>query len=273
MKSRILGLLLGLASTLAMGADAPKAKAAGPLAPAEVLNCMQANVPDALRVQELEFETAAADGSVSNFKGRLYMEREPAEGDDKKVRAMLKLLSPPNLSGAAYLIREEDSGKRDGMYVYLPSVKRVRRVTGSFADSGLMGTSFSYADFRLIQNSFDGAELSLEAAETLGSRKVHRLRVHPPQSTSPSGYGDARLWVDQQSCVLLKGEFEQGGAVRKRLTVPPDALKQSGRHWYAAVIEMRDEKEGLRTTVRVRGVSPAEEISGGYFDPSTFYQR
>ncbi len=273
MKSMILCLALALACPLAMAAEAVKPPAAAAGSADELVRCMQANVPDALRVQEMEFTTTAADGSDSTFKGRLYMEREPAEGDDRKVRAMLKLLSPPTLSGAAYLIREEDSGKRDGMYVYLPSVKRVRRVTGSFADSGLMGTSFSYSDFRLIQNSFDGAEITLQATETLGSRKVQRLLVQAPQTTSPSGYGNARLWVDQQSCVPIKGEFEQGGVVRKRLTVPVDALKQAGNYWYAAVIEMRDEKEGLRTIVRVRGASPAEEISGGYFDPSTFYQR
>lgn len=238
-----------------------------------VLACMQANVPDALRVQELEFETSNADGVVSVLKGRLYLEREHADAGDRRVRAMLKLSAPSNLSGAAYLIREKDGERQDGMYVYLPSVKRVRRVTGSFADSGLMGTSFSYADFRLLQNSFDGAELSLEPAEQIETRAVHRLLVRPSGSTPNAGYGATRLWVDQQSCVLLKAEFEQGGAVRKRLSVPVAALNRVGAHWYPGVVEMSDEKEKLRTVLRLRGMNVADALSGGFFDPKTFHQR
>lgn len=238
-----------------------------------VLACMQANVPESLRVQEMEFETSNAAGPVSLLKGRLYLEREKTASGEKLVRAMLKMSAPQTLSGAAYLIREKDAAREDGMYVYLPSVKRVRRVNGSFADSGLMGTSFSYADFRLMQNSLDGAELVLEAADKIGERAVHRLLVRPVKSKTPTGYGVVRLWVDQQSCVPLKAEFEQGGAVRKRLSVPVEALQRSGDRWYPAMVEMQDEKEGLRTVLRMRGLSEAEKLSGGYFDAKTFYQR
>lgn len=265
-KSAILGLTLAMMMTTAVPARA----AASPL---EVLHCMQANVPDALRVQELEFETSNATGVLSVVKGRLYLERELAAADDKRVRAMLKLHAPQNLSGAAYLVREKDGEQQDGMYVYLPSVKRVRRVTGSFADSGLMGTSFSYADFRLLQNSFDGAELSLDAAELIENRPVHRLRVRPSTAKPKGGYGNSRLWVDQESCVLLKAEFEQDGVVRKRLSAPVGSLQKVGAHWYAAVVEMYDDKEKIRTVLRIRNASAEEHLSGGYFDPKTFYQR
>lgn len=237
-----------------------------------VLACMQANVPESLRVQELEFQTTSKDGASSLLKGRLYMEREKAGSGERRVRAMLKLSSPQNLAGAAYLVREKESGRADGMYVYLPSVKRVRRVSGSFADGGLMGTNFSYADFRLLQNSFDGAQISLEGGGEIEQRAVHRLLVRPASSEAPS-YGVVRLWVDQQSCVPLKAEFEQDGAVRKRLSVPVEALQRVGAHWYAAVIEMHDEKEAIRTVLRMRGLSEAEELSGGYFDPKIFYLR
>ena len=50
-----------------------------------------------------------------------------------------------------------DDYLRDGMFVYLPAVKRVRRVTGTFADGALMGTNFSYFDFKQLQNTFGDA--------------------------------------------------------------------------------------------------------------------
>lgn len=240
----------------------------------DLLACMQGNVPDSLRVQEVLFESSDGKGASSMLKGRLYAERMPSASGEKRVHAMLKISSPQNLAGAAYLVREKEGENKDGMYVYLPSVKRVRRVTGNFADSGLMGTSFNYSDFRMMQNSFDDAALSLEGEDEIDKRVVRRLLVRPASaSQKPGGYGVARFWVDKESCVPLKAEFEQDGAVRKLMSTPASALQRSGTRWYPATVEMRDQKMGTRTLMQIRSLSAVENLSSGYFDPSTFYQR
>lgn len=238
----------------------------------KVLACMQANVPEALRVQEVEFVTTDGKGARSPLKGRLYAERERDAAGTRHVHAMLKLSAPQNLAGAAYLIREKDGDRRDGMYVYLPSVKRVRRVTGSFADGGLMGTSFSYADFKLLQNTFGDAEVRLEGRAEVDGRAAYLLAVKPADPAE-TRYSHVQVWVDTQSCVPLKAEFHEDGAVRKSLLVPVKAIQASGAQWYPSVVEMSDRKDGTHTVLRVQGLSPEEKLSGGYFDPATFYQR
>lgn len=265
MKHGILFLALVLGVPAAWAGDAAS----------DLVACMQANVPDSLRVQEIQFDISDGKGTSSVLKGRLYAERVPTSSGEKRVHVMLKIFSPPTLSGAAYLVREKEGANKDGMYVYLPSVKRVRRVTGNFADSGLMGTSFNYSDFRMMQNSFDDAELSLEGAgEIIDKRAVHRLLVRPAAASQKSGsYGVARFWVDKESCVPLKAEFEQDGAVRKLMSTPASALQRSGTHWYPVSVEIRDQKLGTRTLMQIRSLSAVEDLSGGYFDPSTFYQR
>ncbi|TDU32127.1 outer membrane lipoprotein-sorting protein [Panacagrimonas perspica] len=261
-------LLAGAA--LAMAVSAPLVVAADEAA--KVLECMQANVPTSLRVQEVEFSTSDRSGTASTLKGRLYAERELAPDGSRLVRAMLLLSAPPNLSGAAYLIREKDGDLRDGMYVYLPSVKRVRRVTGSIADGGLMGTSFSYADFKQLQNTFGGARTTYEGGGEIDKRPTHVLAFRPADTTK-GGYTLVRTWVDTQTCVPLKAEFHEGKDVRKRLVSPIATLKQVDAYWYASVIEMHDLKQDLHTTLRVFAVKPGGDISGGFFDPKTFYQR
>lgn len=172
---------------------------------AKVLQCMRANVPTSLRVQQVEFSTADRTGVTSALKGRLYAARELTSDGGRHVRAMLQLSAPPNLSGAAYLIREKDGDARDGMYVYLPSVRRVRRVTGSIADGGLMGTSFSYADFKQLQNTFGAARATYEGTGEIDKRPMHVLAFRPADS-SEGGYSLVRTWVDYQTCVPLKAE-------------------------------------------------------------------
>jgi len=111
-------ILLAVCAALALTVAHSIASAAGDAA--KVLECMQANVPTSLRVQEVEFTTSDRSGPASTLKGRLYAAREAGPDGSRLVRAMLHLSAPPNLSGAAYLIREKDGDLRDGMYVYPP---------------------------------------------------------------------------------------------------------------------------------------------------------
>lgn len=240
----------------------------------KVLECMKKNVPTSLRAQDVEFTTSDRNGVASALEGRLYAAREVTPDGSRHVRAMLMLSAPPNLAGAAYLVREKDGHAKDGMYVYLPSVRRVRRVTGNIADGGLMGTSFSYADFKQIQNTFTGATAAYESSGEIDKRAVHIL-TFKPVNTVAGGYTLVRSWVDKDSCVPLKAEFYENKTLRKRLTSPASTLRQAGDFWYASVIEMQDLTEDLRTTLRVKSVTPDPEpgLSSGTFDPKTFYQR
>ena len=266
-KTTMTALLLAAAGFLhgSQAADDPVTK---------VLECMRKNVPNEVRAQDVEFTTADKGGTTSTLKGRLYAAREKTPEGSRHVRAMLMVAAPPNLSGAAYLVREKDSDAKDGMWVYLPSVKRVRRVTGSIADGGLMGTSFSYADFKQLQNTFTGAKTAYEGTGEIDKRAVHVLTFKPADANA-GGYTLVRSWVDTQSCVPLKAEFYEDAKVRKRLTSPANTLSKAGDYWYASMIEMQDLTDGLRTTLRVRSVTPDPDpgLSAGTFDPKTFYQR
>lgn len=238
----------------------------------KILDCMRANVPSSLRAQDVEFSTTYHNGTTSTLKGRLYVNSEEAASGKRHVRAALYLTSPSNLAGAAYLVREKDGDTRDGMYVYLPSVKRVRRVTGSIADGGLMGTSFSYADFKQMQNTFGEVKVTLEGTAEIEKRAMHVLAFRPVDNKD-GGYDLVRAWVDYKSCVPLKAEFYRGSTVRKRLTTPAKALQQSDQRWYGTVLEMHDSEEDTRTVLRVTGVSMDKELPGVLFDPNTFYKR
>lgn len=274
MNKRTLAPMLGLLSLAAGLVWAAQPGGDGADKSAEVLDCMRRNVPDELRAQDVEFTTADRSGVVSTLKGRLYAAREQTPDGSRDIRAMLAVSAPPNLAGAAYLVREKDSDAKDGMWVYLPSVRRVRRVTGSIADGGLMGTSFSYADFKQLQNTFSGAITAYEGSGDVEGRPTHILVFRPTDATS-GGYTLVRSWVDQTTCVPLKAEFHENRKVRKRLTSPASSIKQSGEYWYAALVEMQDLSDGLRTTLRVQSVTPNPEpaLSSATFDPKTFHQR
>ena len=235
-----------------------------------VLDCMRANVPPALRAQDIELVATDRVGSTRTLKGKLYALSEKTSSGGSLVRAMLKIEGPASYAGAAYLVREAEEAAHEGMFVYLPSVRRVRRVSGAFADGSLLGTNFSYNDLKLLSNSFVGSAAKLEASEDLDQRPVYRLSFKTlPDGGSP--YKSVRAWVDQKSCVPLKAEFFEGDSVRKRLTAPANSLRQSGKYWYLSQVEMRDLKENTSTVLKLGNVTGATGLPGRYFSPELFY--
>ncbi len=262
MKSSITTGLRAVLLCLPVMATAPLAAAADK---EQIIDCMRANIPRSVQIKEVEMTATDRTGGTRQLRGRLYGTRE----EDKLLRTMIKINAPSDLAGAAYLLRERASGG-DEMYMFVPALQRVRRISGAGADGALWGTDFSYGDVKQINNAFSGGKTELLAPGELGGRPVHRLEL-TPDAAEGSRFSLIRISVDQKSCVSLQAEFLEGGNVRKRWEVDPASLQQSGAHWYAGDGTMRDLKENTHTRLRVIGLSSDVDLSGRYFNPKIFY--
>lgn len=261
---RYLVLLIGVLAAL-------PAEAAETTASAEkIIACMRANFPPAMRIQDIELTTTDRTGATTTMQGKVFVLREKTSAGAGPLNAMLKIEAPPRLAGAAYLVKETEDYLRDGMFVYLPSVKRVRRVSGTFADGSLMGTDFSYYDFKQLSNAFGDLDGKLEGQELIDGRGTHILsfKALPGVDTRYSG---VRAWIDGESCVPLQAEFFENDKPRKRLTAPASGLKKSGDFWYLAETRMEDLVEGTKTVLRINRVKAGDELPGRYFNPNSFY--
>lgn len=231
----------------------------------KIINCMRASVPLTIRADNFEIEATDKAGATRVLKGKLFAKR-----DKDRMRVMLQISEPSHVAGASYLVLEQANTREDDMYVFLPSVHRVRHVTGAFANGSLLGTDFSYAEVKQISNAFSGAGGKLEGSDTIDGLAVDFITLNPAKAQN-SPYSSVKAWVDRKSCLVLRADFYAGETLRKRLTVPVESLKQSGKYWYLSQMDMQDIKEGSHTTLRVGGVQSGKEISSNSFNPSTFY--
>ena len=233
----------------------------------KVYGCMRANVPDTIRAQEIEFNSTDRTGASRVIRGRLTAKR-----DNGLARISIRITAPANVSGAAYLVRERVGNPEDDMFVFLPGVGRVRHITGAFANGSLLGTDFSYADAKLIQNTFTGSDGKLEAASEIDQRPAHVLTLTPSKKMKSPSYTLVRMWLDQKTCVPLKADFYQGTTLRKQLTASANALTQSGKFWYLSQLEMSDLKEGTKTQIKFGNVEGDVKATKEMFDPNGFYK-
>lgn len=256
-----------IALSLMLAQAAPAQAAADPDFQ-KVYGCMRANVPETLRGQEIQFDSIDRTGATRTLRGKLLGKRE-----NGLSRFVIRITAPANVAGASYLLLERGAKAEDDMFVYLPGVGRVRHVTGAFANGSLLGTDFSYADAKLIQSTFMGADGKLEAPSEIEQRPVHVVTLTPGKKTKSPAYTLVRLWLDQKTCVPLKADFYTGDQqLRKELTASPSALRQSGKYSYLSEVQMRDLKEGTKTVMKFGNIEGDVKATPTMFDPNSFFQ-
>lgn len=231
----------------------------------KVVSCMRSSVPPTLQADNFRIEATDKAGSTRVLEGTFFAKR-----DNDRMSVMLHISSPSTVAGASYLVREKKNRSEDDMYVFLPSVNRVRHVTGAFANGSLLGTDFSYAEVKQIANAFSGSSGKLEGADKIEGHTVDIITLKPPAVTK-SPYSSVKAWIDQESCFVLKAEFNVGKYTRKRMTVPASSISRSGKYWYMSHLEMEDLKLGTHTVMRLSGVNSSKEIPAAYFNPATFH--
>jgi hypothetical protein len=235
----------------------------------KIMDCMRANVPQQLTIGMLELTVYDRTGGSRQMRGRMFTRKEQG-ANGGLMTASLRIDGPPEFKGAAYLVRETDDYLRDGMFVYLPGVKRVRRVTGTFADASLMGTNFSYFDFKQLQNAFGDLQAKIEPVEHIHGRPTHVLSFTALPGAE-TRYTSVKAWIDQQACVAVRGEFYEGKRLVKELSSLAGSLKQSGSTWYVSEVEMRDPVAGTRTVLRMGSLDAQRAPANRYFDPTAFF--
>jgi len=260
-RTGLVPLLMMLGAGQALAANKADAEATV----ASIDACMRANIPPALQIKQFSLNSVDHSGASRQMKGRLFAMR-----DEGLLRTMLRIDTPADLRGAAYLLREGKAQEQDAMYIFLPALNKVRRIMGGTQDSPLFGTDISYADIKQISHAFSGGAVELEAREKIDGRDSYRLALKP-DAEQQSHFSQIRTWVDRESCVALRAEFIADNQVRKRYSAAAKDLRKSGSHWYVSKGTMEDLGQHSHTELSIDGVSGSDALPDVYFNPRSFY--
>lgn len=232
--------------------------------------CMQANLPNSFSIEEITLISESAEGSRAIVSGEIYFTRHDRHGELGPARVMMKLVQPAALRDSAYLVVESEQYARSGMFVYLPAVSRVRRVTGEMADGRLFGTDITYYDFKQLRSAMhDMQPQYIKRME--GDRPAHLLRFSPTEDINV-GYDHVMATIDEQSCLPLTMEFFNGKNLVKTLDVPVEGIRKDQGRWYPSEFTLSDHIYKSRTTMKTTGFRSDTKLSEMLFHPASFYR-
>jgi uncharacterized protein len=137
---------------------------------------------------------------------------EPNGIDNKR---MTRFLEPADVKGTVSLLNEH-SDKDDDIWIYLPSIKKVRRLVSSNKKDSFVGTDFSYGD--VIGHKVNEWTHKLLKEEEVDGKTAYVIESLPRDATikGNSGYSKRVNWIQKDNFVTLKGMlYDEAGELVK----------------------------------------------------------
>ena len=171
--------------------------------------------------------------------------------------SMIFFLSPADVNGVG-LLSIEEKGKDSDQWLYMPALKKTRRIASSSKDENFMGTEFSYEDLEGRDPDDDTHTFLRE--ETLAGKKCWVVESVPRKE---SGYSKRIIWVEQESLLFIRVDFyNKSNSVSKRLI---SDIRKDGPYWTAYEMVMTDLEKNRSTKLTIVGIDYDSGLSTNNF--------
>lgn len=212
---------------------------------------------------KLTFVLQSSNGKKKLRKmNQVWLDLDGAKGLSEKV--MFFFINPPDIKDTAFLSwNYEEYEKDDEQWVYLPSLRKVRRIASSSKNDSFFGTEFSYADLNTRELDEDAHTLvKKEAFNEIECYLVESIPQNPKDA-----YSKILNWVDPNNWIILKTEYyDEKGSHMKTLLREWEKIQDI---WTSVKLSMGNHQNGNKTFVKVDNVKYNTEIDDGMFNERT----
>jgi len=233
--------------------------------PEVVRMCMEKNTPAISSMQTVELRARDRSGYEQVLEADAYWKPYP----NKQSKILMYFHEPVDIRGARFLIIENTP--ENDMYMYMPGLFKVRKITSKRISSSILGTDFSYEDFERLHDVFTDSRAEQYPDEVLDGRPVYIINSYPEGN---SGYEKIKTYIDIETCVSLRTElFESGHQLRKTLTVDSADIRKEGSIYVPYALLMRDLRDKTETRMVVQEMTIDVPLPDDMFDPEQLKQQ
>ncbi len=191
---------------------------------------------------DLTMELSSADGRSREriLSWQIRESNDPQDGD----KSLTVFHEPRDIAGTGFLSHTHIS-REDDQWLYLPSLKRVKRIASANISSAFVGSEFAYED--LLSDEVEKFSYRWLKDEPCGEWVCFVVERIPEYENS--GYSREIVWIDQTDYRIYKTEFyDLKGALKKVLYVE-NYQKYLDKFWRAHVLRMENVQTGKTTTL------------------------
>ncbi|WP_047042868.1 outer membrane lipoprotein-sorting protein [Vibrio mexicanus] len=213
---------------------------------------------DSVATMEMLLQNAQGESSARLMRLKSL---EVADDGDKGLTIFDE---PRDVKGTAFLNHSHTVGA-DDQWLYLPALKRVKRISSRNKSGPFMGSEFAYEDL----SSFELEKYKFRYLndEEFEGQLTYLLEQIPTDKNS--GYTKQLVWLDQVEYRPLKVEFyDRKGSLLKTLTFT-DYKQYLNQYWRAHTMAMQNHQTGKNTILTTQELSFQTGLEESDFQKNT----
>ncbi len=178
-------------------------------------------------------------------------------------KSIMFFQSPADVKNTSFMNWTYDSDKSDDQWIYLPALKKVKRISSDSKSDYFMGSDFTYDDL-------GDRKLDADTHKLLKTEKLNGVDCYVVESVSKDEdymYSKTKTWIRKSNFVGMKKEFyDEDGELLKILTIKK--VQKIKGFWVITNSEMKNVQKNHKTSMVLTNV----QINTGVSD-SKFSQR
>lgn len=199
---------------------------------------------DARADMKMILTNASGETSERALRFMMLENPDPADGD----WSLMTFDRPRDIEGTA-LLTYSHIKDTDDQWLYLPAIKRVKRISSTNKSGPFVGSEFAFEDFSTQQiGKFSYKWLK---DEPCGDRTCHVVERTPQYEDS--GYTRETAWIDTTDYQYRKIDYyDRKGSLLKTLTYG-DYTLYDGKFWRPLELDMDNHETGKKTRLLWQG--------------------
>jgi Outer membrane lipoprotein-sorting protein len=221
------------------------------------------------------------DNSTSNMKMTLIDKNKKKRVRDLKTYTKdkgedkLKLmffLTPADVRNTGFLTYDyEDSDKDDDQWLYLPELRKVKRIASSDKSSSFMGSDFTYSD--MTSRNVEDYTYKIMKEPKVGGHKTWQMLVTPKtdKTIEETGYTKSIMFIRQDNFVVVQAlNYIKIGKKLKYMKIL--GLKKIDGIWTTTKIQMvtkKGKKTLHKTVFEFTDIKYNQDLEESFFSTRT----
>ena len=231
-------LAISLAAMLPVAAMAETAEEKG-LAIAKEAKSRNVGWGNSEATMEMILINKAGNETVRKVRSRSL----EVKGDGDKGLSIFD--EPKDVRGTAFLSFSHIEGN-DDQWLFLPAIKRVKRISSSNKSGPWMASEFAYEDLSSFE--VEKYDYKFIREDEIDGDKVFVIELYPKYNNS--GYSKTISWLDQDHYRVRKIEYFDKKEDRLKVMTLSQYKQYLGKYWRAHHQEMENVQTGKKTIVK-----------------------
>jgi len=197
---------------------------------------------------EMTFNIVEKSGETRKMDIRVWQ-----KGDKRLIR----FTYPPQVKDMGILIEDKDT-----MYVYVPTLKKVRRIAAHSRNQSFMGSDFTYEEIGTMRYGY------YYNISEMKEEDEHYVMKLIPKNIEEKEYGMLEVWIKKDRFWFTKIKYYNRDKKHIK-TETRGKWEQYGDNWAATEIIMIDEASGHRSIGVMNKIDYGIKIDSNFFSVKT----